>query len=133
MRYNVKKKHLRKLARLWLRDYEAATPAEREEMVEAAEEVLKDPGASGRGAEGDNSTGEQPSDAHDHSLVIEPLRRAARRTIAAAASYYGRQATHGNRLGSFPPIGLLIFRSNRLAPSWKYRPRSVAARYDRYV
>ena len=39
MRYNVKKKHLRKLARLWLRDYEAATPAEREEMVEAAEEV----------------------------------------------------------------------------------------------
>ena len=37
MRYNVKKKHLRKLARLWLRDYEAATPAEREEMVEAAE------------------------------------------------------------------------------------------------
>lgn len=31
MRYNVKKKHLRKLARLWLRDYEAATPAERED------------------------------------------------------------------------------------------------------
>ena len=39
MKRNMKKKHLRKLARCWLRDYEAATAAERREMVEAAEEV----------------------------------------------------------------------------------------------
>ena len=39
MRYTVKKKHLRNLARRWLRDYEAATLVQREEMVEAAEEV----------------------------------------------------------------------------------------------